>query len=248
LPGVFLDHELSGDFVPTFLPVDSGIEDQNCDIVDPGVHSDESEPAVFHGSEFVVVDYEAVVVELVLVHGALEVEFDGVFRAELVDGDYVLFGFLYFYLTGDVAFEGWDEKAVRAFLNLSDFDIFGPCEVFPLLCMFDVKLFRNVTDGGGIWFLLWTTVVVFAVLEIDVLEGLRGVELEGEVWVVVFNEAFVIGEDHGWRSEEVGLISDFVDKGRWWKPSFLEVEGPVFAGMRHLLDHKIQTNTKWIWI
>ncbi len=106
LPGVFLDHELSGDFVPTFLPVDSGIEDQNCDIVDPGVHSDESEPAVFHGSEFVVVDYEAVVVELVLVHGALEVEFDGVFRAELVDGDYVLFGFLYFYLTGDVAFEG----------------------------------------------------------------------------------------------------------------------------------------------
>ncbi len=243
LPGVFLDHELSGDFVPAFLPVNSGIQDQNCHIINPGVHSDESEPAVFHGSEFVIVYYETVIVKFVFIHGALEVEFDGIFRAEFVDGDYALFSFLHFDLTRDVAFEGWDEKAVRAFLNLGNFDIFGPCKIFPLLCVFDVKFLRNVTDGSRVWLLLRATVVIFAVLEVDVLESLLGVELEGEVRVVVFDYAFVIGEDHGWRSEEMGLISNFIDKSRGWKPSFLEVECPVFASMRYLFDHRIQKNT-----
>jgi hypothetical protein len=69
--------------------------------------------------------------------------------------------------------------------------------------VFDVKFLRYVTDGSGIWFLLRAAVVIFAVLEVDVLESFLGVELECEVGVVVFDEAFVIGEDHGWRSEEM---------------------------------------------
>lgn len=77
--------------------------------------------------------------------------------------------------------------------------------------MFDVKFLRYVTDGSGIWFLLRAAVVIFAVLEVDVLESFLGVELEGEVRVVVFDKAFVIGENHGWRSEEMGLISNFID-------------------------------------
>ncbi len=80
--------------------------------------------------------------------------------------------------------------------------------------MFDVKFLRNVTDGSGIWFLLRATVVIFAVLEVNVLESFLGVELKCEVGVVVFDEAFVIGKDHGWRSEEMRLISDFIDKSR----------------------------------
>jgi hypothetical protein len=69
--------------------------------------------------------------------------------------------------------------------------------------VFDVEFLRYVTDGSGIRLLLRAAVAIFAVLEVDVLESFLGVELESEVGVVVFDEAFVIGENHGWRSEEM---------------------------------------------
>ena len=154
-----------------------------------------------------------------------------------MDRDHALFGFLYFDLAWYVAFKRGYEKAVWTLLNLSDLDILGPSEILPLLSMLYVKFFRHVADWCWIRLLLWTAVVIFAILKVNIFEGLLGIEFKSEVWVLVFDDTLVIGENHGWGSEQVGFVGDFVDKGRWWKASFLEVEGPVFATVRYLFDH-----------
>lgn len=177
LPCILLHHELSRHLVPSLLPVNSCVNDQDHHIIDSCVHSDQAEPAVFHCSELVVINYQTVIVQLILVHWALEVELNGVLWTKFMDGDYALFGLLYLDLTWNVAFKGSDEKAVWTLLNLSDFNIFGSCEVFPLFCMFNIKLFRHVADWCWVGLLFWIAVVVFTILEVNVFEGLLCVEL-----------------------------------------------------------------------
>ncbi len=104
--------------------------------------------------------------------------------------------------------------------------------------MFYVKLFRHITDWRWARLLLRATVIVFAILEVNVFEGLLGIKFEDKWWVLVFDSALVISENHGWRSEQMALVGNFVDKGRWWKASFLEVEGPVFASVWYLFGHR----------
>ena len=146
-----------------------------------------------------------------------------------------------------MAFKRCDEKTIWTLLNLSDLDILGPCQILPLLSMFYVKLFRHVTDWCRVGLLFRTAVVVFAILEVNVFKGLLGIEFKCKVWVLVFNHALVIGENHGWRSEQVALVGDFVDEGWRWTPSFLEVEGPVFATVRYLFDH-LDFSMVWIFL
>lgn len=48
VPGVVFNHELSGHFIPSLLPVYSRVENQYGDLVDSGVHSYQCEPAAGH--------------------------------------------------------------------------------------------------------------------------------------------------------------------------------------------------------
>ena len=167
----------------------------------------------------------------------MEIEFDRVLWAQFVYGNNVLFDFLNFNLALNVTLEWTDEKTVWALINFSDFNIFGSCEIFPFFCMFDIQLLWNVAYWSWSGLLFWLTVVILTILEVDILEGLLSIELEDKIWVFVFNNTLIIGEDHGWGSEEVTLISNFVNEGRWWKASLFELESPVFAVVWYLLDH-----------
>ena len=82
-------HELPRDFFPALLPVDAGIVDEHSNLIDAGVISDQAEPAPRHSPKLVLVLNETVIVELVLVDGALVVGSDGVIGAQLLQWDYV---------------------------------------------------------------------------------------------------------------------------------------------------------------
>jgi len=47
-PGVLLDHKLPSNLVPSLLPVNSGVQNQDGHLVNSGVHSNEAEPTLFH--------------------------------------------------------------------------------------------------------------------------------------------------------------------------------------------------------
>ncbi len=176
LPCVLLHHELSRHLVPTFLPVNPRIHYQNCHIINPCIHSDQPKPTTFHRSKLVVINDQTVVIQFVLIHRTLKVKFNRVLRTQFMNGNHALFGFLYFNLTWNVAFKRSNEKAIRTFLNLSDLNIFGPSQIFPLFCMLYVKLFRHITDWFWARLLFRAAVIVFAILEVNVFQGLLGIE------------------------------------------------------------------------
>lgn len=98
-------------------------------------------------------------------------------------------------------FERRDKKTIRTLVNLTDFDILWPRQVFPLFCMLDKKLFWDVTDRIQTCFLLRTTVTCFTVLMIDELQRLLSVILQHKSRALFFDHTLVLRKYHSRRSE-----------------------------------------------
>ena len=61
-----------------------------CHVVNPGVVSDKSKPAILHTPEFVLILDKSVIVEFILVETALVVEHNGIVWSQLVQWDHCL--------------------------------------------------------------------------------------------------------------------------------------------------------------
>lgn len=66
-PVAFLDHELTGHFVPALLPIQASVEDDDDHVIHAHIAANECEPAAGHGSELILVLDEPIVVKFILV-------------------------------------------------------------------------------------------------------------------------------------------------------------------------------------
>ena len=144
---VLLYHELSSHLIPSLFPINTRVQNDNCHIVNSGVHPDKSEPTILHSPEFVVVDYQSVVVKLVFIHRPLLIKLNRILRAEFMDWNHVLFDSLYFRIALYVPFERTDKETVRTLLNLVDLYVFWRSQILPLLGMLYVQFLWDITDS-----------------------------------------------------------------------------------------------------
>lgn len=145
--------------VPTLFPVNSCVQYNNRYLIDPSVHPDQSEPTVLHWSEFIIVQNQPVVIQLVLINRSLMIEFNWILRPKFMNRDYVLFGPLDFSLSSNVAFKRSDKKTVWTFFYFANFDVFGAGQIFPLFSVFYVHSLRNVGDWVSASFLSRSTII-----------------------------------------------------------------------------------------
>lgn len=237
IPGILLYHKLSCYFVPSFFPINSCVQNQNGHFIDSSVHSYQSKPTAFHWSEFIIINDEAIVIQLILIKWSLIVKLNRILWAKLIDRNDVLFCSFNFNLSLNMAFKWSNKKAIWTFLNFTYLNIFWSGQVFPFLCMFYVQSFRNVRNWLCICLFLRTTIIHFSVFMVDVFESFFSVILECKINICIFDDALVISEDHGWRPKEMTVISNFIDDSWWWEASFFEFESPFFVLMWYFFVH-----------
>ena len=112
VPFHLFDHKLSRDFVPSFLPINPCVKDNDSYRIYPCVVSDESKPAICHCSEFILELNQTIVIQLILVKCSLLIKLNWIVWTQLLQGNYLFFYFLYFRFTLYVSFERTQEKAV----------------------------------------------------------------------------------------------------------------------------------------
>lgn len=80
-PCLLLDQELSCDFVPPLLPVDSCVQYLHSHLINSGIQPYECKPAVCHCSELIIVLNKSIVIKFIFIEYTLVVELHLVLRA-----------------------------------------------------------------------------------------------------------------------------------------------------------------------
>lgn len=204
-------HELPRNFLPALLPIDAGIVDEHSNLIDASVISDQAEPAPRHSSKLVFVLNEPVIVELVLVDGALVVGSDRVIRAQFLQWDYVCPHALDLHLSLKVPLESCKEETVGGLLDFSDFDVLGFLDGFPMLGMLHVQSFGNVANAVRLGLLLSSNKHLFSGLIIEKFQRLSCVVDELHPGDAVGDRAGIFGEDDGGRAKELALLGQVLD-------------------------------------
>lgn len=112
-PLSFLDHELPGDFVPSFFPIEPGVKDHDCNLIDSNIASDECKPIAFsHGPKFILILYESIVIKLIFIERSLFVEPHLILGTQFVHWNHISRTSFHFERSLHFAFEGRDEETV----------------------------------------------------------------------------------------------------------------------------------------
>lgn len=228
-------HELPRDLAPPLLPVQPGVVDEHCYLIDSSVVSNKGEPAAGHSSELVLVLDESVVVEFVLVDGALLVEGDGVVLAELVQGDHIFLHPLHLHLALNVPLEGRQEETVGTLLYLGYLDVLGLLDGLPVLGMLHEETLRQVTDAVGLRLGSDRDEGLRPLLVVDELQRPFCVEHQTHLRALLGDHAVILAEDNGRRPEEPALLSQLLDVIGGRESCFVEGEVPVVKSSLELL-------------
>lgn len=230
LPTGPLDHELPRDPAPALLPVQPRIVDQHGDVVDPRVVAHQGEPAIRHRPELVFVLDETVIVELVLVDGALVVRGYRVARAQFLDWDDAVRHALYLDVALEAPLEGREEETVGTLVDLGDLDVLGLFDGLPMLGMLDVQPFRDVADRIRSRLLLRRDEVLLPGSVVQESQGLPGIVGKDGPREGIADDAGALAEDDGGRPEELAFLGQVLDLLAGGEPALVEGELPVGKG------------------
>lgn len=221
---------MSCDLAPALLPIQPGIVDQDSNIVDAGVVAHQGEPTIGHGSELVLVLDETVIVELVLVDGALVVCSYRVVLAQLLHWDNCVRHSFYLDLTLEVSLERSEEETIRTLIDLRDLDVLGFFNGLPMLGMLDKQAFRDVADTVRSWLLLRTNEALLPCSIVQKSQSLPSIVGKDGPREGIADDAGILAEDDGGGSEKYAFLGQVLDLLASGEAALVEGELPVGEG------------------
>lgn len=90
-PFALLHHKLPCNLIPSRLPIQPRIQNHNMDFINPYIASNKCKPVpILHGSEFILILYQPIIIEFILIKRPLLIKHHLVVRSEFVERYHIL--------------------------------------------------------------------------------------------------------------------------------------------------------------